>query len=75
MNAMLTFARHSLCVEYARIDTDERQQEVLRKQSTSVMPPYAQIIQKRHNREESETRDADVFFSGHQEASDQGFGF
>ena len=75
MDAVLIFARHSLCVGHARIDTDERQQEVLGKQSTSVMPPYAQIIQKRHSREKSEIRYADVFFSGDQGASDQGFGF
>ena len=28
MDAMLTFARHNLCLGHARIDTDERQQEV-----------------------------------------------
>ena len=54
MEAVLTFARHCLCVGHARIDPDEKQQEVLGKQSTSIMPPNAQIIQKRHSREKSE---------------------
>ena len=60
---------------HARIDPDEKQQEVLGKQSISVMPAYAQIIQKRHSREKSEIRYADVFFSGDQDAPEQGFGF
>ena len=29
MDAMLTYARHSLCVGHVRIDTDEIQQECL----------------------------------------------
>ncbi len=60
---------------HARIDPDEKQQEVLGEQSISVMPPYAQIIQKRHSREKSEIRYADVLFSGDQDAPEQGFGF
>ena len=45
MEAVLTLARYCLCVGHARIDPDEKQQEVLGKQNTSMMPPYAQIIQ------------------------------
>lgn len=40
-----------------------------------MMPPYAQIIPKRHSREKSEIRYADVFFPGDQDAPEQGFGF
>ena len=49
MGAVLTLARHRLCVGHATIDPGENQQEILGKQSTSMMPPYAQIIPKRHS--------------------------
>ena len=47
---------------HARIDLAEKQQQVLGKQSTSMISPCAQIKQKRHSIEKSEIRYADVFF-------------
>lgn len=64
IGALLTFARHCLCVGHARIDLAEKQQQVPGKQSTSMIFPCAQIIQKRHSIGKSGIRYADVFFSG-----------
>ena len=62
MEIVLTFARHCLCVGHARMSHMKKRHFVLGKQSTSMMPPCAQIIRKRRSREGSEIRCADVFF-------------
>ena len=75
MGALLTFPRHCLCVGHARVDLAENKQQVLGKQSTSIIPPCAQIKQKRHSEEKSKIRYPDVFFSDRWDAPKQGLGF